>query len=192
MINSSQIHKQISEMRTLSLQIDRYKAVETLLDRHLTTLFSVVPVCLILKEVGGRILRINELSSRLLGLDPMSVVGKNEAELWGPENAQKWAEEDQMIVRTRQPLLGLIDRIELSTGEPRLFVTSKMPIFFNGDPVTQILVHTLDVTGMLPKICERAQADWLCAISKLEKGLGDRGIDKQDTSRDEEGAMDGG
>ena len=182
MFDTKQLRQQVSEMKELSIRIDRARAAEQSLEEAFATLFEVVPVCLFVKEadVGGRILRVNDVAVTTFGMAREDIVGKTGLELWGPQHAAKWAEEDAEVARTGRPLHDLLDYVDVG-GDVRVFLVSKMPILMNGDPVNQLLVHAQDITDVLPRSCLRAQEDEVCQIVRARRGLpGGFDIDTQE------------
>ncbi|HEY8358071.1 MAG TPA: PAS domain S-box protein, partial [Ramlibacter sp.] len=101
----------VDELKTAELQV---KIANRELQRQrgeLRTLFDLVPAMVWFKDLEGRIVQLNSRAAAMTNLTVDTAVGRTVAELF-PENAEAYAAEDREIVRTRQPLLGRIERIK--------------------------------------------------------------------------------
>ncbi len=86
---------------------------------------KTIPDRIYFKSLDGRTTRANRAHASRLGLqDPGEEIGKTDFDLLPREQAQTKYEQEQQIIRTGQPLIGL----EEPDGEGRWVLTTKMPL----------------------------------------------------------------
>ncbi len=101
------------------------------------------------KDRQGRFLQISQASVQGLGIqNPQEAIGKTDFDFFPPEYAQKYQEEEALILKTGQPL---INRIELHPHKQRWISTTKVPLY---DKEGQII----GIAGINRDITERIKA----------------------------------
>ena len=91
----------------------------------LDTFMKTIPDRIYFKSVDGRITRANRAHASQLGLqDPSEEIGKTDFDLFPQDMAQTKYDQEQQIIRTGQPLIGL----EEPDGKDRWVLTTKMPL----------------------------------------------------------------
>jgi AraC-like DNA-binding protein len=81
------------------------------------------------KDRECRIMAGNPAFVRRCGFtDEEEVVGKSDEQVFPPRLAQKYLRDDQQVILSGKPLLGLIELFPNSEGRPEWFVTDKLPL----------------------------------------------------------------
>ncbi len=104
-----------------------------------------VPAMIWYKDTRNRILRVNAVTARSLGLSREQIEGKPTAEFY-PEEADRYFRDDLMVVQTGLPRLGIEEPYRLPSGEVRWIQTDKVPLKDDSGRVTRLLVMALDIT----------------------------------------------
>jgi PAS domain S-box-containing protein len=94
----------------------------------LRALMDTIPDHIYFKDTDSRFIRVSKALAEWFGLsDPAQAVGKTDFDFFTEEHARPAYEDEQRIVRTGQPLVGIEER-ETWPGRPDTWVlTSKMP-----------------------------------------------------------------
>ena len=81
------------------------------------------------KDRQCRLIRISRKMMRDLNLDEMSqAIGKTDVDLFGEEFGRKTLVEDQRIMATGEPIMGLIESRQLEDGQINWTLTTKVPL----------------------------------------------------------------
>jgi len=115
-----------------------------------------VPGAAYIKDEHGRLLYLNRGAGDALGVDPASLEGKTDFELWPRELAERFRNEDRQVIETGREVKSE-DEAEIG-GEKRVFLTRRFPIY-RGDKPPLVGVLQIDIT-------ERKRAEEALAESK--------------------------
>ena len=110
---------------------DRRRAEEALGHERflMNTLMDNVPDRIYFKDDQSRFLRVNRAMAELFHLtDPKELVGKSDFDFFGGEHARQAYNDEQCIIQTGQPLIGLVERETPPEGGVRWALTTKMPL----------------------------------------------------------------
>jgi PAS domain S-box-containing protein len=107
-------------------------------------IFNSVPAMIWYKDTKNRILRANHAATRPIDRTPEEVEGHTSTELYG-EMSDKYYHNDQVVVSSKQPLLGIVERIRTSNGYAWI-KTDKVPLLDANDTVTGLLVISQDIS----------------------------------------------
>ena len=120
----------------------------------LDTLMDSVPDMIFFKDAESRIIRSNRAHAKLLGLNsPEEAVGKTDFDLFSPEDAPRFYEEEQTIIQSGQPVVDRIGQTpDLRTGEMRWLSETKVPLM---DKTGQ----AVGLVGIARDITERRQVE---------------------------------
>ena len=95
----------------------------------LRTLLDNIPDSIYFKDPQGRFLRSSRAQAQRFGLsDPSQAVGKSDFDFFAKEHAEEAFADEQRIVQTGQPLIGVEEYSPLSDGAERWVSTSKLPL----------------------------------------------------------------
>jgi PAS domain S-box-containing protein len=120
--------------------ISERKRAEEALDREqhlLHALMDNVPDSIYFKDRDGRFIRVNPAVLRKLGItDPAQVLGKTDFDLFDPAFARESRRDEELVLRTGQPILSKEEREVWPDGRETWALTTTMPL---RDPQGQVI-----------------------------------------------------
>ncbi|MGH9395989.1 MAG: PAS domain-containing protein [Terriglobia bacterium] len=124
---------QIIGMFGVSRDITQRKAIqqEILYQKSLLdALMDNIPEAIYFKDAESRFIRVNKLKAAKAGLnDPAEAMGKSDFDFFSRERAQAAFDEEQAVMKTRQPVVNKDER-EIWQDRPDTWVsTTKMPLY---------------------------------------------------------------
>jgi PAS domain S-box-containing protein len=131
-----------AESRLYQLQIENDRARSS--EGRFRSLLSAIPDLVFFKDVNGTFLSVNAAMETRFGLTEQQLVGLSEWELFDPETAERFRNQDRQVIVTRRPAT-FENWITLPDGSRALFEASKMPIIDSGT-VIGVLGISRDVT----------------------------------------------
>ncbi len=82
------------------------------------------------KDREGRLMMGNPAFVKRCGFEKEEqIVGLTDHQIFPPRLAEKYHRDDEKVMTTHQPLLGLIELFPNSEGRPEWFITDKLPLF---------------------------------------------------------------
>jgi diguanylate cyclase (GGDEF)-like protein/PAS domain S-box-containing protein len=108
----------------------RTQIEKRLADEHnlLRALIDNVPDTLYAKDTKGRFLVANRAAASIANLTPQSIVGRNDFELFTPEVAQRYVDDEQAVIRSSEPLIERIEIVPDASGARRWYSSTKVPL----------------------------------------------------------------
>ena len=101
------------------------------------------------KDRRGRFLRASRAVAELLGAaSAKDIIGKTDFDFWSMETARETAADEQRIMKTREPLVGKIERLVHPDGRISWDYTTKMPLLDTRGEVIGICGINKDFTAM--------------------------------------------
>ncbi len=99
-------------------------------ERYLVdTLLDTIPDRIYFKDLQSRFIRITRSQAKAFGLnDPKSAIGKTDFDFFTEEHARTAFEDEQNILRTGNPVIGLIEKETWPDREATWVLTTKMPL----------------------------------------------------------------
>ena len=95
----------------------------------LRTLLENVPDSIYFKDREGRFLRSSRAQAKRFGLsDPAQAIGKTDFDFFKKQHAEEAFKDEQQIIQTGQPMVGIEENSPLADGTERWVSTSKMPL----------------------------------------------------------------
>jgi len=95
----------------------------------LRTLLDNVPDSIYFKDSQGRFLRSSRAQATRFGLsDPAQAIGKTDFDFFSKEHAEEAFADEQRIIQTGQPVIGVEESSPLADGAERWVSTSKLPL----------------------------------------------------------------
>jgi PAS domain S-box-containing protein len=123
---------QIFGLVGMGREITERKRAEKALARErtfLNTLMDNVPDFIYFKDASSRFVRISKAQAQAFGLrDPAEVVGKTDSDFFTEEHARGAYEDEQRIIRTGQPIVGLVEKETWPDRPDTWASTTKMPL----------------------------------------------------------------
>ncbi|MFK7913551.1 MAG: ATP-binding protein [Pseudomonadales bacterium] len=114
---------------------------EAQLDVLFATVFDQLPHLVMQKDLSNTTLRVNRAMATLRGVTADAMANTQTAR-WHPDEADAYYRDDQEVIRTGAPKLGIREQIELADGVKQEFVTDKVPTFAPDGTVTGVLVFS--------------------------------------------------
>jgi PAS domain S-box-containing protein len=95
----------------------------------LDALMDNIPDSIYFKDRQCRLVRINRKEMRDLNLNDMSqVIGKTDVDLFGEEFGRKTLADDQRLMESGKPIIGLVESRQLENGQINWTSTTKVPL----------------------------------------------------------------
>jgi PAS domain S-box-containing protein len=142
------------------------------LARHrddLRVILEAMPALVFYKDTNNRIVRVNRAVAESLGVSPEDMAD-TPTERWYPVDAASYYEDDLLVMRSKEPRLGIVERLDVA-GDRRWIQTDKLPRFDEFGNVIGILVIALDITERKRLEQELLQAQKLDSIGRLAGGV---------------------
>ncbi|MEQ8211395.1 MAG: AraC family transcriptional regulator [Lacipirellulaceae bacterium] len=102
------------------------------------------------KDKLGRFVHMNRALLEVLGLPTETEVwGKTDADLFVPEVADRYRDQDQQVMTTRKPVVDHVCGVPDATGLLRWYVETKIPLIDEKDEILGIagIMHDLEKAG---------------------------------------------
>ena len=135
----------------ISRDVTHQKQAEQELGRErdlLKTIIDNVPDLIYVKDRSGRFVTANEALLRLLQLDrPDQIVGKNDYDFSPPEMACNYVADDQIVMRTGEPLLDREESHHAEAGDVIWLLTTKVPLMDDSGVVSGVVGIGHDITA---------------------------------------------
>jgi len=77
---------------------------------------------------------------------PEDIVGKTAYELF-PDEADHYYEDDLEVMKSGKPKLGIVEQLQISSGEKIWVQTDKVPYRDEQDNITGLIVFVIDITN---------------------------------------------
>ncbi|MCJ7587176.1 MAG: PAS domain-containing protein [Candidatus Aminicenantes bacterium] len=105
-------------------------AEDPIRDRNLLrTILETIPDKLYFKDAGSRFVRNSRAHAKSFGVDdPADLVGKTDFDFFSEEHAGQAFEDEQRIIRTGEPLIGIEEKETWPDGRVTWVSTTKMPL----------------------------------------------------------------
>jgi PAS domain S-box-containing protein len=121
-IGASKIARDITERKRAQEALQREEAL-------FTSLASTIPDHIYFKDRQSRFIRVNEANARLFGFhSPNEMIGKTDFELFSKEHAQQAYADEQRIMGTGEPMVGVEEKETWPDGRVTWVSTTKIPL----------------------------------------------------------------
>lgn len=124
----------------------------------LRTVIDNIPDFIYAKDVNGRFLVANLAVAGNLGMTPDQLLGKHDFDLFPPEVARNFHEDEQALIRSGKPLVDREEIVTDATGEAHDFLTSKIPVHDERGRVTGLVGIGRDITLRTRMVAEMRAA----------------------------------
>jgi PAS domain S-box-containing protein len=141
------------QVRTAELQAEvneRLRAEETLSKERqaLRALIDNVPDFMYVKDTESRFVVANATVVRSMRLKaPEELLGKTDLDFYPHELANAFYQDEQNVIRTKQPLFNREEQCLDGNGDPTWLLTTKVPLFDNNGEVTGLAGVGRDITA---------------------------------------------
>ena len=115
-------------MKTEELRQDWDKLLQPGQFRHLFDHLS--GTLFFAKDLSGRLMAGNPAFVKSCGfLSESEIIGIDDHSIFSPRLAEKYRKDDERVISTGKPLLGIIELFPNQGGKPEWFITDKLPLF---------------------------------------------------------------
>lgn len=116
--------------------------------KFLRDLIDQLPAAIFWKNTASIFLGCNHFFANLAGLSsPQEIIGKTDYDLpWGESQGDDYRKDDQLILQSKQPKLGIEELQTLADGREIVLLTSKIPLFAKNNDIVGILGIYIDIT----------------------------------------------
>ncbi len=110
-------------------------------------IFEAMPVMMWLKDTKNNHIRINRAAADLEGIAPESIMGKSAYDLYPPEQAEAYYQDDLQVITSGMPKLGILEpHTAVGTSEVRWLEVGKVPVRDHRNTIIGVMVFAVDVT----------------------------------------------
>jgi PAS domain S-box-containing protein len=129
----------------------------------LQTLMDSSPDHIYFKDASSRFIRINRAQASRFGLsDPSQAIGKADSDFFSEEHARQALDDEQKVIRSGQPLVGIEEKETWPGGEETWVSTTKVPL---RDSAGQI-IGTFGISRDITKL-KQAEAELRASEAEL-------------------------
>ncbi len=162
-IESRNIKYNGREARVAALRdISTRKKQEEILKREqwfFSTLMANIPDSIYFKDINSKFIRVNQNTAQKFGEDdPANLMGKSDFDYFDDEHARMAFEDEQAIIKTKQPVVGKVEKETWRDGSLSWASTTKLPLIADDGTVHGTFGITRDITD-LKKAQEKAIAE---------------------------------
>jgi PAS domain S-box-containing protein len=166
-------HGQTNEILSIGSDITGRRRVEEALKREealFADLANTIPDHIYFKDRQSRFIRINEAMARSFELrSAAEAVGKTDFDIFGAEHAQQAFADEQRIMETGKPLIGVEEKETWPDGHVTWVSTTKMPVRDAQGRITGMVGISRDVTEH--KLAEAQVREQNEILSKSHEGV---------------------
>jgi diguanylate cyclase (GGDEF)-like protein/PAS domain S-box-containing protein len=149
-------------------EITERKRAEQALARErdlLNALMDNIPDKIYFKDTQSRFVRINRAYAEIVGFgDPAQAIGKTDFDFFTEEHARQAYEDEQRIIRTGQPIVGLIEKETWPDRLDTWVSTTKMPLCDEKGNIVGTFGISRDITER-----KRAEEKLATKVTELEQ-----------------------
>lgn len=139
LIGTSSIGRDITEQKRASAEIRRTTDL-------LNAVMDGTPDAVFVKDLRGRYLLFNQAASRFVGKPVEEVLGRDDTELFGAEDARLVMERDREVMETGRTTTK--EEVLTSAGATRTFLATKAPYFDGNGNIIGVIGISRDITKM--------------------------------------------
>ena len=157
---TKELESRATELAYLNRQLEHERYL-------LQSLMDNIPDSIYFKDLQSRFVRINDgMAVRFDLKDANDALGKTDFDLFAEEHARPAFEDEQRIIKTGQPIIGLEEKeVWLDGRAPRWVLTTKMPLRNEQGGIIGTFGLSRDITDMKASQLRLAQqAEQLCRL----------------------------
>lgn len=122
--------------RARAEQVRQREELRLILDR--------MPAMVWYKDGDNNILRVNAAASASVGLSIAEIEGRSTYELF-PDEAAQYHQDDLDVIRSGVPKLGIVEQLQVASGEKRWIRTDKIPYRDATGAIVGVMVFAVDI-----------------------------------------------
>ncbi len=141
-------------------------------NRLMNMLMTHIPDHIYFKDTQSRFIRISHSLAAYFGLKhPRDAIGKTDFDFFGREHAEQAFNDEQQIIRTGQPVIGLVEKETWPDGRVSWVSTTKIPMRDHTGAIVGILGISRDITQRHQLEETVRQQERLAALGQLTGGI---------------------
>ncbi len=149
-----EIQKQNENLRSkqneLEKTIDKINRIQSELVREKSLVDSMlenIPDSIYFKDLNSKFLKVSKSMQEIFKSSGFNnIIGLTDFDIQGEEHAKKAFEDEQEIIRTKKPIIGIVEKETLKNGTTRYVLTTKMPYFDEKGEVLGTFGISRDIT----------------------------------------------
>jgi len=165
----------IQNFIAIKQDVSKRKQTEQALARErdlLSALMDNLPDYIYFKDVNSRFTRINRAHARHLGLpQPADAIGKSDADFCPGGEARQKLVEEQMLMTTGQPILGLVEKSE-AANRSKWLSSTKVPLHTADGKINGLVGISRDITADKKAELERQRMELQLRQSQKLESVG--------------------
>lgn len=110
------------------------------------SILDSVPALVWYKDKNNRHVRCNSRAAAMMGLPKEKIEGVSAWGLFPHELAERFYAEDLEVINSGEPKLGIIEPLQMPSGEIRWHQTDKLPHYDQEGNITGVIIFSLDIT----------------------------------------------
>lgn len=150
-ITASQISQDKEEyLEGIIEDISSHKRMEEQLSLErdfLQGLLDNIPDAIYFKDRQNRIIKVNKFYTEGVGLKPEEIIGKTDFDFFPPDQAEKMLNDDNRVLNTGKPIVGMIEQTLLRNGTWNQVITTKIPMYDREGKIIGTMGITRDMTA---------------------------------------------
>ena len=115
-------------------------------EHHLANILETAPSSIFLKDLEGRYIKVNSAWEQATGKSRDEALGQNDSDLFEPELAQAWQENDLAVQKTGETLSW--EEFSDSNGIPQFFWTTRYPLRDTDGNIYALAGWSTDITDL--------------------------------------------
>ena len=142
--------KLLSNQNKLKSTIERMDKVQSELEREKTlmdSLLNTLPDAVYFKDLESRFIKVGKSMPKLFGKEkPEDLYGKTDFDFFEKEYAETAFKDEQRIIRTKEPIVGVVEKEMYKDGTVRYVSSTKMPLLNEKGEVIGTFGISRDIT----------------------------------------------
>lgn len=110
------------------------------------SLLDNIPDAVYFKDEKNRIVKVNSFYAQGVGLTPEQAIGKTDFDFFPKEQAEKFIEDDNYVLRTGKPIIGKVEKTVLPNGDWNQVITTKIAMYDKDGKIIGTMGITRDMT----------------------------------------------
>ncbi len=156
------LQKRLEEFERIEAKRKKTDELVNNLVNELELIFNSVPAMIWYKDTKNNVLRVNQFAANSMGRSIEEIEGKSLYDLF-PEEAQHYYQDDLEVMNSGKPKLGIIELMQIASGEKRWVQTDKVPYRDKDGKIIGVIVFAIDITERI-----KLEEEWQKRLRELE------------------------
>ena len=156
------LQKRLEEFERIEAKRKKTDELVNNLVNELELIFNSVPAMIWYKDTKNNVLRVNQVAANSMGRSIEEIEGKSLYDLF-PEEAQHYYQDDLEVMNSGKPKLGIIELMQIASGEKRWVQTDKVPYRDKDGKIIGVIVFAIDITERI-----KLEEEWQKRLRELE------------------------